>query len=228
MNAGSVTNASSVVIHKLSLALILNPIAAGITFLAFLVAIGTHVILGVLGSALAFLAFLVTLVALALDLALFIEAHHRIKNQGGTAKYGSALWLVVAALGLQLIAAMTVCFTRNDSRKKRNNDHIEATPVPVNNGKGGWFAGRRQQNRSPKSTQSNYPLVHDDSAGHTGMHQGMHNGSDLHDGEMHNGEPHMLGQQRDGLGGQQMGEQNLNRQGGNKFWQKKNQKVEAY
>ena len=74
---------------------------------------------------------------------MFITAKHRLESLGAQVKYGNALWLVVAAVALQLLASFTVCFTRNDSRKSRD---IEGTGV--NNGKGGWFARRRVANQS--------------------------------------------------------------------------------
>ena len=44
-------------------ALVLHPVAAGFTFLALLVSLGTHFVVGVLASLLAAWAFLVTLIA---------------------------------------------------------------------------------------------------------------------------------------------------------------------
>lgn len=49
------------------------------------------------------------------------------------ASYGPALWLVLVAFILQLIASVTVCFTYHRSRQDSARTY----------GKGGWFARRR-------------------------------------------------------------------------------------
>jgi len=143
--AGS-TEAATAVVHGLSYALVLNPIAAGFTLLALLFAIGSHLILGILGSIFSFFAFLVTIVAFGIDLGLFVTAHRRLSNSGASVMYGPAFWMVVAAAALQLIASFTVCFTRNDNRNRHATRDMEARPV-VNNGRGGWFARRRAANQ---------------------------------------------------------------------------------
>lgn len=65
---GSQNIASETVLRNLSYTLILTPIAAGITFIALLFALGTHLVLGILGSLAALLAFIVTIVALGVSL----------------------------------------------------------------------------------------------------------------------------------------------------------------
>lgn len=48
-------------------ALILNPIAAGFTVVAFLVSFSSHTVLGILASLLSFVAFLITAIAFAVS-----------------------------------------------------------------------------------------------------------------------------------------------------------------
>ncbi|KAL8276811.1 hypothetical protein RQP46_010742 [Phenoliferia psychrophenolica] len=147
----AVDKGAAVVVHGLTYALVLHPIAAGFSLFALLFALGSHLVLGILGSLLSFLAFLVTLVAFGIDLGLFITAHRRLGDLGVSVKYGNALWLVLAAVVLQLLASFTVCFTRNDSRKNRD---IETT-----GGKGGWFARRQAGNQNGFVDTTGQPVM---------------------------------------------------------------------
>lgn len=126
-NSNNIENGIS---RGLTYALILNPIGAAIALIALLFALCGNVISHVFGSIVAFFAFLVTLVALAVDLAVFIIARNRINDSttGNPAMLGNAMWLVVGACVAQLIAAFTVCCGGIRERKARRNSAV-TTPV---------------------------------------------------------------------------------------------------
>ncbi|CEQ41087.1 SPOSA6832_02778, partial [Sporobolomyces salmonicolor] len=126
------TNVGQTFVHGLTYALILSPICAGLSAIAFLFALGTHTVLGIIASLLSILAFVATAVSLGLDLGLFITTRNRINSltlANTHAHLSSMIWLVVAACACQLFASFTVCFTR--SRRRRAADDREFAGVPA-------------------------------------------------------------------------------------------------
>ncbi|KAI0695539.1 pali-domain-containing protein [Cytidiella melzeri] len=88
-------------LHNLTFALILIPIAAGLSGLAFLFGIcgaAYHRTGTVFMSIISALALLVTLVGWVLEMALFGIAHHDASKRGIDVKWGNANWLVLGAL----------------------------------------------------------------------------------------------------------------------------------
>ncbi|KAF8499825.1 pali-domain-containing protein [Russula emetica] len=92
---------SSSTIHNLTFALILHPIAAGLSGLAVIFGIcgseyhRSGTVLMALSSS---LAALITLVAFILDLVLFSIARHEFRKLGWSSQYGNAMWLTLSAL----------------------------------------------------------------------------------------------------------------------------------
>merc|ERR1711939_1263880 len=120
------------VVSGLTYALILHPIAAGIALIALFFALCNNIVTGILGSLVAFFAFLV---ALAIDLGLFVTTKSRINDQygAGTADYSIALWLTLAALVLQLLAACTVCFVSRSNKRRRDREASGARDIEMKN-----------------------------------------------------------------------------------------------
>eukprot|EP00920_Eleutheroschizon_duboscqi_P023255 GHVT01057679.1.p1 GENE.GHVT01057679.1~~GHVT01057679.1.p1 ORF type:complete len:282 (+),score=25.46 GHVT01057679.1:37-846(+) len=148
--------ASENVLRNLSFTLILTPIAAGLTLIALIFALGTHLILGILGSLAALLAFIVTIVALGLYLGFFIVTRNRVNDLGFPNSHlhlSSCIWLVVAAAGCQLYATITVCFTR--SRKRRAAREEDFATVPA------MTSTNVYTTTAPSTHESTGPLVHD-------------------------------------------------------------------
>ncbi|GAA6011046.1 hypothetical protein JCM10207_005476 [Rhodosporidiobolus poonsookiae] len=119
------------VIHGLSKTLVLTPICAGLSFIALLFALSTHLAMGIVASLLSLLAFIVTIVSLGLDLGVFVTARNRINDRiaNSDVHLASCIWLVVAAAGCQLIAALTVCFTRSRRRAARRDAEFATVPA---------------------------------------------------------------------------------------------------
>ncbi|EPS97230.1 hypothetical protein FOMPIDRAFT_1025134 [Fomitopsis schrenkii] len=109
--------------HNLTNALILIPIAAGLSGLAWLFGIcgaAYHRVGTVLMTLLAAVAFLVTLVVWIIEMALFGIARDHVRNHGGAATYGNANWLVLGALVALFIAFFaSLCGTFGSYRNRR-------------------------------------------------------------------------------------------------------------
>ncbi|GAA6033522.1 hypothetical protein JCM8097_001436 [Rhodosporidiobolus ruineniae] len=163
-NLGANTNVGGTISHALSKTLILTPICAGLSFIAFLFALSTHTVVGIFTSVLSFLALIATLVSLGLDLGFFILARNRINDRipNSHMHLASCIWLVVAAAGCQLIAAFTVCFTRNrKARRTRDDAEFAAVAPPMRSTavvEDPAYTGR------PSTVGSSGPLVHDAAA----------------------------------------------------------------
>lgn len=111
-------------IKGLTYAFILNPIAAGLSVLALLLSLGSCLPVGILASLFAFFTFLVTLVAFAIDIAFALIARNRLRDDANiNGSIGKGVWLVLAAAILQLLASVTVCWTRHSSYKSRGDKH---------------------------------------------------------------------------------------------------------
>jgi len=150
----------------------LNPIAAGVTFLALLVALFPFLITGILASLLSFFAFLVTLAALAFDLGLFLTLRSRLNNINGVhATLGNAMWFVVAALGAQLLATFTVCFTHRSNKRNRRDSRTDLEEKPLTSqGRRGFF-GRKNRgtvydDTTTNTTHSGLPPMHESTHPH--------------------------------------------------------------
>lgn len=114
---------------------------------ALFVASGPNVLLGIVGSILSFWAFTVTLVIFIIDLVLFVTARHRLNQDPMTTArlgngellrcsrwaieltevYALGIWIVLAALVLQLFASFTVCFTHRHHRHALRSDPSSST-----------------------------------------------------------------------------------------------------
>ncbi|KAH8922509.1 pali-domain-containing protein [Atractiella rhizophila] len=96
-------------VFKLTKALILHPVAAGISFFAFLLALSTNPLVDILASVVSLLGVATTSAAFVLDSIIFIIARNRFDDlRGGYARLHRAYYFTAAAAGLQLIAAFFV------------------------------------------------------------------------------------------------------------------------
>ncbi|KAK8049208.1 pH-response regulator protein palI/RIM9 [Apiospora phragmitis] len=119
------SDASAKTANALTKVMILHPIACGLSFIAFLLALGAGILGSFLASMVALLAFLVTLVVLITDfvgLALLRNAIN--KSDQATARYGAAAWTLLASAVCNLLATLILFFTCCSARlhKKRNRN----------------------------------------------------------------------------------------------------------
>ncbi|KAI0069317.1 pali-domain-containing protein [Artomyces pyxidatus] len=99
--------------------LAVHPVAAAVTFIALVFGFSTHITLTLISSLTAFLAALLTLIAFAIDIALYAFVHDKQNNLSGVhvrTVAGPGFWITLAALLLLLLGGCTVCFGRRRER----------------------------------------------------------------------------------------------------------------
>ncbi|KAG7087714.1 hypothetical protein E1B28_013661 [Marasmius oreades] len=99
--------------------LAIHPVATAVTFIAFLLSFSTHVTITLISSVVSFLAALITLIAFAVDIALYAFLKHEAGNVNdvrANTKTAPGFWLTFVSLILLLLAGCTVCFGRRRDR----------------------------------------------------------------------------------------------------------------
>ncbi|KAJ7153562.1 hypothetical protein C8R43DRAFT_1066833 [Mycena crocata] len=124
----SFNRAQSVSLHGLTQGLILHQIAAGVTGIAFLLAVCSHRLGYLFASAVAFIAFLITLAVLIIDFVLFGSVKNHVNdNDGSAATFGNAIWMVLAATIVLFFASIATCFACVTARRHRRTTKTSAT-----------------------------------------------------------------------------------------------------
>lgn len=127
-------HAAAVSTRKLTKAMILHPIACGLNFIAFMLALGAGVVGSLLASLVALLAFLTTCVIMIIDFVMFsIVRSHLDDWTGGSddqgvtgngmiirAHYGAAAWTILASAICSLLGTIIVFFTCCSGRLHRS------------------------------------------------------------------------------------------------------------
>jgi len=108
-------------------AMILTPIACGITAFAALIALCAHRIGFICASFIAFLAFIVSLIAMIFDFVIFGIVKHEINdNTTASASFSTAIWLTLAAVIVLFFSTFIVffecCTQGRRSNKRSYND----------------------------------------------------------------------------------------------------------
>ncbi|TYJ53815.1 hypothetical protein B9479_005576 [Cryptococcus floricola] len=143
---GTLTNFSYVNEHleTLTKALILHPIATGIAFLSFLIALASDHIGFLFAAFVAFVAFVVSLAAMIVDFVMFGVVRHQVNdNTDASASFGTAIWLTLAATVVLFFSTFIVCFSCCTNRTRSRRDTEYAQPPMAQNG----FERRRWWNR---------------------------------------------------------------------------------
>jgi len=99
--------------------LAVHPAAAGLTFFAFLLSLSTHVTVTLFAALVSFLAAILTLIAFAIDIALYAFVKHQMAKLAGVKENtdtGPGFWLTFVAFILLCLAGCTVCFGRRRDR----------------------------------------------------------------------------------------------------------------
>lgn len=119
--------------------MVLHPVAAGISFIAFLLGAGAGFFGSFLAAIVSLIAFIVTVVVMICDFVLFaiVRDHVNSNNDdtsGSHATYSVAIWTILVAAICSLIGAVILFFTCCSARlhKRRNapvakNDYGTAT-----------------------------------------------------------------------------------------------------
>lgn len=119
--------------------MILHPIACGLAFIAFLLALGAGVFGSLLSAMVAGLAWILTLIVMAVDFSLFgvcsmsdvgeVKLNYPVRHQiiknhvnkdgsGSRAYYSTGMWTILAAMILLFLGTLIVLFTCFSARKK--------------------------------------------------------------------------------------------------------------
>jgi hypothetical protein len=109
----------------LTKAMILHPIACGINFIGFLLALGAGVVGSFLASVVALLAFLLTCVILIIDFVLFsiVKSNVNDDGTGASANYGAAAWTILVAAVCSLVGTIVLFFSCCSARMHRSRAH---------------------------------------------------------------------------------------------------------
>jgi len=114
-------------VHHLTIALILHPIAAGLSGMALLFGLcgaGYHRSGTVLMTLSSSLAAIVTFIAFVLDLVLFSIARHEFRKFDWSSQYGNAIWMTLAALIALLLGFCTAgCGIFGSYRRNRQTTY---------------------------------------------------------------------------------------------------------
>ncbi|RDL40351.1 uncharacterized protein BP5553_00330 [Venustampulla echinocandica] len=118
--------------------MILHPVACGVSFIAFLLALGSGFCGAIFASVVAMLAFLISLVAVICDFVSFgiIKRHVNNEDSGNKANFSVAIWLILVAmlcLFIGTIIVLLTCCSSRMHRQKRGSKHAE----------GGYVTGHR-------------------------------------------------------------------------------------
>ncbi|SCV74742.1 BQ2448_7771 [Microbotryum intermedium] len=150
LSANGQTQIDEVFIPSLTYGLVLNPLSAGFTFLAFLFAFGGQSIWGSIATFFSLWSFILTVVALTIDFAAFGIASDRLNHSStiekGSVKFGRAMWLVVISVACQFLATLIVFCSRASVRRQKQK---EKNDLPLT----------RQDTRRSESSES--PLKSD-------------------------------------------------------------------
>jgi len=129
-NGNNTSSQDAVVDSSWTRGLAVHPVAAIVTFFAFLFSLSTHLVVTLIASLLAFLAALLTLIAFAIDIALLVLVQHELNRigTGTTTKPSAAFWMTFVSLILLLLGGCTVCLGRRRDRLSGATDTSSATP----------------------------------------------------------------------------------------------------
>ncbi|PVH89149.1 pali-domain-containing protein [Cadophora sp. DSE1049] len=111
--------------------MVLHPVACALSFIAFLLALGSGFIGALFASLVSALAFIVTIVVMATDFTLFaiVKNHVNDDDSGSKAHYSTGMWTCLAAMVCLFLATFVVLFTCCSSRmhKRRGSraGHVE-------------------------------------------------------------------------------------------------------
>lgn len=117
------STASEDTTKALTRVMILHPVACGVMFIAFLLALGAGLIGSFLAALVSGIAFIIALVAMACDFALFgiIKNHVNGDGSGSHAYFSVGIWCILAAMIAGFLGAVVVfvtCLSKRMHKKK--------------------------------------------------------------------------------------------------------------
>ncbi|KAF4568408.1 hypothetical protein EYR40_010185 [Pleurotus pulmonarius] len=137
-------NTSVIIGSSWTRGLAVHPVATAITFVALLLSFSQHITVTLVSSIVSFFAALLTLIAFAIDIALFVYVRHQAKKINGidpNTNAGPGFWLTLVTFILLLLAGGTVCFGR---RRDRLSGATTTTTYPTSEKKPFWSRFKRK------------------------------------------------------------------------------------
>ncbi|KAG1717505.1 pali-domain-containing protein [Suillus occidentalis] len=118
------------------------PVAACVAFIALLLSVSQHITVTLVASLVSFLAALLTLIAFAINIALYAYVKHELGtlNISETTITGPGFWLTFVSLLLLILAGCTVCFGRRRDRMAG----ATSNSYQLNGPKGGFLSRFRR------------------------------------------------------------------------------------
>ncbi|KXT05201.1 hypothetical protein AC578_8390 [Pseudocercospora eumusae] len=122
--------------------MVLHPIACGTAFIAFLISIGGGVLASLLGALAAFVAWVLVVIVMATDFTLFGIIRHHVNDDDSNSKarFGDAIWLLVASFILlfagMCIVLFTCCVSRREKKRSSRAFEKQTAPAPATGRKG--------------------------------------------------------------------------------------------
>ncbi|KAL0242363.1 hypothetical protein I308_105992 [Cryptococcus tetragattii IND107] len=117
-------------LENVTKAFILHPIACGIAFLSFLIALCSDHLGFLFAAFVALLAFLVSLVVMIIDFVVFGLVKHEVsKHTTASADFSAAIWLVLAATIILFFSTFVVCFSCCTNRRRVRDREYQAAPM---------------------------------------------------------------------------------------------------
>jgi len=112
----------------LTQAMVLHPIACGLAFIAFLLAIGAGFCGSLLASLVGLLAWLLALIAMAIDFQYFGSIRDNVNNNSSNSAYfGAGMWTILAAMIVlffaSIITFLSCCHSRRNKKKHHAKEH---------------------------------------------------------------------------------------------------------
>jgi hypothetical protein len=120
------STASGDTADSLTRVMVLHPIACGLAFIAFLLALGAGFIGSLFAALVSAVAFIITLVVMATDFvwAGIIKNHVNSDGTGSHAYYSVAMWTILAAMILLFFATFLVLFSCCSSRRDNRTSKV--------------------------------------------------------------------------------------------------------
>jgi uncharacterized membrane protein len=131
IDGSSFSTASEDTTKRLTRVMILHPIACGLAFIAFLLALGSGMLGTFLASLVSSVTFILAIVVMATDFVTFglVKRHVDHDDSGSHAYYSAGMWTLVAAVIILFLASLIVflsCFSVRMHRGSKGNGYVGA------------------------------------------------------------------------------------------------------
>lgn len=146
IEGSSFSTASASTANGLTRVMILHPVACALSFLAFLLALGSGICGSLFASMVSGIAFLITLVVMACDFAAFGIIRNNVNGDDtdSRAEFGVGMWTVLAAMVALFLGTIIVFFSCCVSRRRSRND-VRHSKVDHGYAEGGVAVQRRRR-----------------------------------------------------------------------------------